>query len=224
MKNIPENIKVALTSTAPLVAAIILFLLVGNFGISKVQDLRGQISKAQSDNTILTQKVSLLQNISGTIGNAPSAAAVALPDGNPALAVISQLKNLAAANIISISNIKGGAASDDVTGLGRSNVTFDLDGTIDQIITFLQSVSTIAPITLVDKVKISESGGIAKASISVKSFWAPLPKTLPSTNTQISDLTPDEQAILLKISSLVQPSFSQVPGAEVGGRTDPFTP
>ena len=50
--------KLAVSSVAPLLTVLVLFAVAGNFGIGKIQDLRTQISVAENNKSILTQKLS----------------------------------------------------------------------------------------------------------------------------------------------------------------------
>lgn len=220
---IPKEIQAFALSAGPLLAAIVLFIAVGNFGISKISDVRSQLAKAQADKNIYSQKANLLQSLGSTVLTSSETAAVALPDSNTALAVLSQLKSLGASNGVAISNIKTSAAFKDLSGLSRVDVTFDALGTNPQIIGYLSSVSTIAPISVVDKVKINTSGGVTTANVTVKSFWAALPATLPQLNQTLTGLTPEEQDTLNTVNTLVPPIFSQLQPTSAG-RADPFTP
>lgn len=223
-KNIPENIRIIIVSSAPLAITLILFLIVGNFGISKLKDIRSQVSQSESDRAALTQKLTLLQTVSTTLGNSPDLATNALPSGNSALLSISQIKNLGFSNSLLLSNIKAGSEVKDLSGLSRVDISFEVDGTRGQIISFLKAIGTIAPLTLVDTVKLNESTGSTHATVSVKSFWSPLPGSLPAVGQKLSDLTADEKKIILTLGSLVQPAFLNLPPASGGGKTDPFSP
>lgn len=222
MNKIPENIKVIGSSVLPLIIILILFVIVGNFAFSKITDLRTQIGDAETVGNTLKQKVNLLSTVSGSVANYSSSAAVALPDSNTSLAVISQLKNLAILNTVLLSNIKAGSETKDPSGFSRTDVSFDVEGSRDQIVTFLKAISGIAPISLVGTVKISESGGLVRAGVGVRTFWAAIPKTLPTSNQSINDLTADERSLLSTINSLTPPSFSVAPASQGGGRPNPF--
>ena len=87
---------------------------------------------------------------------------------------------------------------------------------------FLKSIDTIAPITLVDKIKINEVGGTTRAEVSVKSFFAALPTKLPSLTEPLRDLTEAERETLSKISALTQPPFTDIPPSQGEGKIDPF--
>lgn len=223
MNKIPENIKMVARSIVPFFVVLILFFLVGRFGIPKVIDLRNQIASATVSKNVLTQKVAVLQTLSGTIKDFSSAAATAIPDSNTSLAVISQLKNLATGNGTLISGIKSGVEVKDATGLSRVDINFKVAGNRQQIMTFLKGISGFAPITTTGRVKIEEAVGVVTADVAVSSYWASIPKTLPATDQAVSDFTADEKAVLTGISSLSQPIFSVLPPTSGGGRTDPFS-
>lgn len=221
--NIPEKTKLILKSVLPLVVILILFLIAGKFGIGKVIEVQAQIAKAEQDKTILTQKLSLLESLTQTIAEDSGVAVSALPDKNPSLIIISQLKNLGATSGVVVSGTKSATQIDDTGGISHIVISFAVTGDRAQIIAFLKTVTNIAPITLLDKVRISEGAGLTHADVSVRSYWAVLPKTLPTLTTPITDLTADEKKILGSVTTLTQPDFVEVPASDDGGKTDPFT-
>jgi len=224
LDTIPENIKIIITSAAPLTIVLILFLITGSFGIGKVTDLRSQVDTASSQQNTLNQKLNILQTVSPSLSSSSNLATTALPSDNAAILTISQLKFLASTNSVTLSGTKSGAAVIDSTGLSRVDITFDVTGTRPQVITFLKSISTIAPISVVDNIKLNENSGVTRATTTVRAFWSPLPAKLPPVTTALTDLTQDEKDTLNSISALVQPVFLTLPPAGGGGKADPFAP
>ena len=224
LSKLPGNIRMILISVLPLAVTGILFLVVGQFGISKISQVRDQTTKSQQDEATLSQKLTLLSDLSEIASTGSDLSATALPDSNPALTVISQIKNLAVQHGVIISSTKSGAEIKDNSGLSRVDVTFDADAGRSQIFAFVEGIELLAPITLVDKIKINELGGVARATVSVKSFWAAFPKTLPALNQPLSDLTSSEKKTLGDISKLTQPGFINIPPSEISGKPDPFSP
>lgn len=223
LKDIPENIRVIITNSLPLAIVIILFLFVGNFGVSKITSMGDQVAQATKSNNILTQKVNTLQAVGSIYGNAPDMATTALPSSDSALTAISQIKTLSFLQSLTLSNIKAGTETLDLTGLSRVDISLEAVGSKAQIVAFVKSISGIAPITTVESIKLNESAGSSHATISLRTYWSPLPKTLPAVDQAISDLTPDERATLLTIGKLTQPSFLTLPPASGGGKADPFS-
>jgi hypothetical protein len=97
-----------------------------------------------------------------------------------------------------------------------------LVGARAQIFSFLSEIAKIAPITLVDKIKISETGGNVTATISVKTFWVDFPKTIPSVTSPVTDFTAEERQILTNIAGLTQPSFIDVGPSQADINPNPF--
>lgn len=224
MKNLPENVRLIINSVLPLLVVSLLFVFSAKFGIAKISDVRGQISAANNDKATLTQKLNLLQSVSTTVGPVSKASASALPDKNTSLIVFSQVKTLAVEGGISITNIKSGAEIKDASGLSRVDITFDAEAPRPAIIAFLTSFDKIAPIVLVDQIKLSESAGTTRANVVLKSFWAPFPSKLPTLTDKITDLTTSETDVLNRVTALTPPQFLEVPAAQAGGKVDPFAP
>lgn len=221
LDKIPESNKKMIGAVAPLVVMIILFIIVAKFGISKVVDLRQKIASAQKDETVLTQKLKLLETISDTLGTGSSVATAVIPESNPSLVVLSQLKILASTKGIFVSNIKAGAEGRDDTGLSKADITFDVRGPRPVVVDFLKGTSTLAPIIKITKFKMSENSGETLVSVNASCFWAPLPKTIPGITDSINDLTPAERTLLTEISKLKQPLFVDIPAGS-GGKINPF--
>lgn len=222
-KSLPEGFKQGITASLPLFIALILFLVVGKFGVSKVVSVQAEITSAEKTEKTLTQKLNLLKTLSGDSLSKSKFVTSAVPDANPSLTTISQLRVLAATNGVTLTGIKSSVGALDTGGLNESIVSFSLEGGRTQVFAFLAGLSTISPITIADKIKFSETGGVTKADLNVKSYWAVFPKTIPSVTTPITDFTADEKIRLAKISSLIQPVFISItPSTEVN--PNPFGP
>lgn len=223
-KNIPTGTKQILIAVLPLVVVSILIIVVGKFGLSKISEVRSALTKAQGDRTLLTQKSNTLRTVLSSARDVADVALITLPETNPALAVVSQIKLVASENSVLISGVKSGSEVADKTGLSRSDISFNISGPRVSVLAFIKAIQNIAPIIVVDKIKISENGGLVDSSISVKSFWSPLPTKLPSLTTQITDLTPAEKQLITDMGSLRKPVFVIVPPSTGAGKTDPFSP
>jgi hypothetical protein len=222
MKTIPESIRQTVIAGAPLLIVIILFAVVGNFGVSKVLKVRSEIESAQNTEQTLTQKLNLLKTLSSDAALKSGIVTSAVPDSNPSLTVSSQLKTMAGVNGVILSAIKSSVGSVNSSGLNDVNITFSVEGARQQVFSFLESVAKISPITITNKISISEVMGLVKADINVKSYWADFPKTIPSVTTPITDLTTAEKEILANISGLTQPIFTEVTPSQGEINPNPF--
>jgi hypothetical protein len=207
----------------PPIVVIILFVLVVKLGFAKIGDLRSDIAKEQKSVTILTEKLNLLSQVDEEADQA-SFTSAALPPTNPSLTIISQLKTLAASSGLLISGVKAGSQSLDKAEVSKVDINFDIGGDRSAIFQFLQKINTIAPISRVDKVKLVQLGGVSRASVTVRSYFAALPEKLPAISDAITDLTPDEKQTLKDVLGLTQPTFIEVTASQNAGKADPFGP
>jgi hypothetical protein len=222
LKGLPESVRQTITAGFPLFLVIIFFIFVGKYSVSKVTDLRSRIESAQNSEMILTQKLNVLQTISATAESGARVASLAVPATNPSLIVVSQLRKLAIANGVVLSAIKSTTGEAVTTGLNQATISFTTDGARSQVFSFISSIDKIAPISLVSKIEITEGGGVLRADIGIKTFWADIPKTIPSVTTPISDLTSAEKETLTKILGLIQPTFTEVAPIQGVGNPNPF--
>ena len=224
LKAFPENIKQIFSAGAPILVVIILFIVVGKFGVPKVLDVRSEIKSAQNTEKTLTQKISTLQTLSSSVAPKAGVVSSALPDTNPSLAVTSQLKSLALSQGVVLTGMKAGSGVTSGTDLHEINVAFTLYGARQQISNFLGETAKIAPITTIRKINITGSGGGVSADINAVSYWADLPKTIPSVTEPITELTQADNQILNNISNLTQPSFMEITPSEGDINPNPFGP
>lgn len=219
--SIPPNIRAFMLPVGLLFVLIVLFIFSFKIGLERIKTQRDTLNKAQSDEKILTDKESLLRQFEIEVGSTADTTATALPDKNPALSILSQLKAFAATRGIILANAKIGQ---EVTGqdVSRVDITFDADGDFTQVMDFLNSLENVAPIIFIGKTKITQIAGISRATTTIRGFWAPLPSKLPSLTEPIKDLTSAERELLQKVTSLSQPAFLEIVPAEASGRIDPF--
>ncbi len=220
---ISENDKQILKSTAPLVIVIVLFVMVGKFAVGQVTNLRNQIGEAKKSQSVLSNKLNVLRSVSQLSASGTNAALIALPKSNPSLQVMSQLKSLASSNLVVMEEIKVSMASDSSGGLSYVTTSFNIIGPKNAIVAFVKSVDTIAPITFVEKMELVEDSGLGAANITTKTYYAPLPATIPTLTQSITDLTSAEKDLLSQIGGLSQSSIEIPASASVSGiNPNPF--
>lgn len=221
MKKIPENVSAVIKAILPLVVILTLFVILGQIGFAKISDIREKISAADHDQLILTQKLDMLKTVSQTGVHDANVVTNTLPDNNPSLVVVSQLKNIG--GNLQIDSIKSAAGPSEANDLNTVQISFTVRGDRDGIESFLNSINTFAPLSILNKVKLAQSGGNFSADVTVISYWSPLPTKLPDTIEDFGDITAEDKQTLANISALAQPQFVSLPPADSNGKTDPFS-
>jgi hypothetical protein len=221
LSGVPQSVRETFKAGIPLMIGVALLLIGGNIAYSQISSLMNKISSAEKDQITLTQKLKLLSTVSDIAAQGAGAATSALPDGNPALVVVSQLKSLASSRGIVLSSMKSAAGSESGS-VSSVTISFTAEGSRDAIFSFLKDISQIAPLTSVGSVGINEEAGVDSATISLTSYWAPFPKTIPPINQAITDLNASEKQTLSDINNLIQPTFAQIVPVKGNANPNPF--
>lgn len=219
---ITQKDKQILKAAAPLLIVVLLFYIVSKFGFMKIKEIKQQINTNKKTISVLSGKLKILQSVSAAYSSGSDASLTALPDKNPTLSVISQLKLLASSSSVMISDVKSSLPG-ELADLSYVATSFIAAGTKDSIISFTRAINTIAPISIIEKIDMSTNAGYSEANISIKTYFAPLPKTIPTVTQAVTDLTASEKSLLSEISILTPPVFGEVVQTEGGSiNQNPF--
>ncbi|OGM75916.1 hypothetical protein A2210_00985 [Candidatus Woesebacteria bacterium RIFOXYA1_FULL_40_18] len=218
---IPPNIQILIYPSIILTALAILSFVVINFGLAQISKQSQAVSEAKVNEKILAEKEATLTEVSATVAKEAASVSLALPEENPALAILSQLKLLALSKTIVLSNIKVGVGSQE-ENLLRVNISFNANGQDINVLDFLSSIKNISPITTIEKIKMSQVSGVLSADTNVRGYWSLLPKTLPKVTEPVTNLSEPERNLLEKVMALTPPSFTQVTPSAPSIRDNPF--
>ncbi len=223
MKKIPENTMLLARSVGPVIFIIFLFLLLGYFALNKINQIRSQITEIKQKNAVLTEKLDLLRSVALTGVVDSNEAANSLPESNPALAVVSQLKTLASNNGLILGTLKTKSNPSDTENINSVTISFNVVGGRSEVENFLLDINNIAPITQLNKLILKETTGTVEGDVSVDSYWSALPKVLPTNIEDFQALTTEEKEVLAKVRNLTQPVLVELPPPDGGsGKEDPF--
>lgn len=199
-----ESDKQVLRSVAPLAVVVFLFFVVGRFSISQITNLRDQINTAEKTRSVLLNKLGVLHTISEMPSSETNIALMAVPKNNPAILVISQIRLLATQNAVVVEDIRSSSMEGGTGGLSYTMTSFNVIGPREGVISFIEKMGEIVPLTFVEKVDLSESLGVSEANVYAKTYYAPLPETIPTITQAVSDLTQTDKEILSQVSNFTR--------------------
>ncbi len=207
MKNIPFIVKIA---AKPL---LILTLLVAfSFvGLSKasfeIGGLKEELAKANKSENILKSKLDIISLNQASALEDVNYASSFFPGENPALLVLYQLRASAAAMGLLLSNFKVNPEAKDANGFLKTSISFDVEGPLDLILSFVNSTKKMAPNIWIEKTELNFTGDVLQATISTKSYWSPFPAKIPALTEPITSLDASEKEIIQKVSGFNLPPF-----------------
>ena len=149
----------------PLLSLVILAVLssvVLRSAFARIQSLRGELENAQRDENVLKEKEIILKEVQQSIAGQAQVVALALPSENPALIVISQVKNLAFERALFPQNLEVGAETQEAE-LMSVPISFDMEGDLTEVLDFVKSLTSISPLSTIDKLAIDHSAGVSHA-------------------------------------------------------------
>ena len=223
MKKI-SNINTLILPVGAIFIVVVIAILLANFLLGRIGELNSKSSVDLDQQSQLQQKLESLQKIDPTVLSESANAYLSLPDKNPAVYVISQLKKYASEYGVTLTKINISGSGSPQAELSSASVQFGIEGEYQKVVDLIDRLSQTAPIMSIDRVKITQSSLIgAEAQGTLNTYWAPFPKTLPSLTESVSNLTEDELAALEVLTSLEQPSFGELPPASsASARANPF--
>ena len=211
--------KTVLIPSVVMVVTLIGSLIAGKTLWDKLNITKAEVASSQTEIQILQDRLAVLQSSSSNVPAYSKKVLVALPSENSALNTVSQLRKFAGDNnmLIDKFSMEGGM---------QPNFTFEIEGDLSQVVGFLSDLGKTMPLVNINSVYL-ENDDVVSARLSVSSFWAPLPETLPSITDPIESLTEEELAVLTTISSFQYPTTA-FPGVnlynnENTGRSNPFS-
>ena len=227
MENIYLRYKPIFIPVSVLVIALFLELFVGKSLWSRYSRVRLNLNEVNSTIDVFEKRLTKLRLASEEAPVYSSSAQLALPSKNSALAVVSQLRNIAFENELNIENLSlEGQLEGEGSTLSRFDLSFKLNGEFDRISAFLSELPKLLPLVNITTLDVNDRNDLVEAKIEVVSFWARLPTELPPITEPVIELSQDELATLNVISSFKKPLTSteeqevSLPG---GVRLNPFT-
>jgi hypothetical protein len=215
------NIKALAIPLGVLLGLILVSVFAVRLGFSKINEQRAEIDKNKQVENILKDKERILDDLSGEIDKFTNAISIALPDRYSGFVLIAQIKLLAMERSLIISELKGG--SETISGdLSSVNINFTVEGPLLPLLEYLKDFKQVSPISRIEKAKFSQSAGLVKADISIRSYFAPFPTQLPAITEPMKDLTALERDTLSKIILFRQPLQNSLTPQLPGLRDDPF--
>lgn len=212
----------AILVPALFLAASLLLLVFGvKAGLGRISEQRSVLSEAQKAQTTLTEKENILRDVQSLVPGHVAILANVLPEKNPGLIMISQLKNLATVSGVTLTTLKIGSEN-TTANIAFTDLTFDADGEFNSLISFLDSLKTLAPLSSIASADINQLGGFASANVNLKVYFAEYPTRLPSLTEPVADLSPEENKLLETLSGLSLPTFTTLTPQEPLLRENPF--
>jgi hypothetical protein len=204
-KNSKEQIStqkalIFLIPLAIIVTIVILFIFVIPSSYSEIISRIQSYQTNQQTEEILNKKLTVLQSTSPDILNKASHSVIVLPDKNPVLALIAQIKEIAITENVAITEVKSDAVSELDGGIHKAEFKIGLEAeSFLHISKVLEELAKRAPASTVD-----------------------LATALPGVEEPLDPFSSEELTLLDQISKLTPPQFETLKPVSESLRENPF--
>lgn len=205
-----------------LLVLVVLYYIVVKTGLEKFAVQRRDLQNSKKIEATLLDKYNTLSQAQSQIEPFLTPSTYALPEKNPALMIIGQLRNQTETKGVSMEDFKIGSTLASGKEVSELTVGFQTTGDFFQTMEFLNGLKDVSPIITVEKLRLSFISGVVSAEVSLKSYWSDFPQELPSVTDPIAKITEDEYTALQLTANLIQPTFTSLSPSGPYFRSSPF--
>ena len=203
------------------VGFIVNFLLI-NFSIKGYEDFKIKLDSLNSTKQVLTKKVNTLRQVTIAVPDKLSFINLAIPEKDAVIMAVSQIKTMSSEQGLLVSNIKSGNSINIDKTLSKSAVTFDVEGPKETVLSFIASFSKTLPIVNLQRIKIAETNGTLRATLSFNVFSDDLPVKISAVSEAVESLTAEEIEKLSEISTYRLPPITTTTSRQDFNKQDLF--
>lgn len=218
-----QDLKFLSKPFAILLLTIAFLFVIVSVGYKQITQINDKIKSAKQTKNLLTQNLTILDSVADIQGINDNFLEIAIPEKNASLFFVSLIKLLASEEGLSVANLEASAGSEATGGISRSSISFDVEGSIDGVESFIDKINSSLPVSSISTVDTTLSGDFVRATLAISVFSAALPEKIPAITAPVNDLTQDEKQLLQSLGDYNVPSFSNPAVSVGGGRENPFT-
>lgn len=217
-----DQIKQMLPQVLYLLVLIVMFYVLLKSGSGNYFKQRDLLKQSRKTENMLAEKLAYLSEIGSVIRTDVETVTTALPEKNPVLGVIAQVKGVQGESGLEVSNIRVDSPSQMSSTRAGTTVKFDVVGDMEGIVGLLEKLMNILPITIINQVVITNKGSDLLAEIKATIFWQDLPTRIPPTADPVDKLSKDDLALLAHLQQMKMPGFGKTLPQPPSDRLNPF--
>jgi nitrogen fixation-related uncharacterized protein len=226
-RSISPNIRVMIVPIVAIIVVFVLSIFLLKEAYARISSQYSDLQSTRKDETVLRQKAETLRQLRDGGFDPGERTALALPNKNPSLWVLSNInrelreKERIIINELNASGTRKLKDAEDVNKGKFTVVFYYLD--VLEFIDMLNQISTYTPYTSYEFIdfEVSDKGYI-ESKVEFNVFWSEMPKTITSIRQPVDDLSSKEKEILNLVTRLKTPELSTIEAVSPYGRENPF--
>ena len=221
-KIIKPNVRILTPPIFLVIALVLLGIFVVKSGLERIYAQLNELEDVNKTLAILQEKVDVLREIQGIVLSQADISVISLPEKNPSLLMLTQLNNLAQANVVSIINKSIQVAQSDSSGIVSMQLRLELEGEFTNILSFIRDIQKVAPLSTVEEIDIEKIINEITSNVSLSVYWGDFPTRIPPITEPIKTLTAKEEVLLDQLGNLTRPELTDLKASQPIIRDNPF--
>ncbi|MBI2268462.1 MAG: hypothetical protein HYU80_03415 [Candidatus Blackburnbacteria bacterium] len=222
--SIPAEHKPLVLPLIVLLVVVILSTTLTRSMVTKLLDARTAINEANEKNIMLKNKKEVLSSLKqNELVSNVNASVLAIPDEDPTLFGSSSIRDLALKENIQVKELESASGNTNQSKLKTVSLTFDLQGPLPNILSFLRRLQKSAPLIQISDIRMDGSNDNVSLKLGLSAFWSKLPDKLPPADQSFENITNAEKEVLKQLSQLEKKSSEALTPLSPEGRENPFT-
>jgi len=212
---------------------VVLLLVIGgvsatSFLLNKINTINTQITQTQANIDVLSGRLATLQNLDSNVKTSVNIASLAIPEENPSILAVRQLRSIAVKwNVVIVNMTVDTLPPTPEETIIKHDINFELLGEYRNVVSFLKNLSTVVPLLNLQTLDLDSSAeNIVKGLVKIQAYSSSFPGELPPLTEPLASLSQGEEETLNSITGfeiLDQEFINPSGGAEVVPRENPFS-
>ena len=219
---IKPNLRVLVLPSMLLIILVTLTAIVFKNGITRISAQLNNLQDSKKTENILQEKVDVLRRIQGAVLNQADITALAIPEKNPGVLMLSQINQKAESLGLTVVDRKTGSLPKPIADMSSMKLIFALEGELPTMVDLAKDIKELAPLSTINVVRINKERGILSMKVDMEVYWGDFPTLLPPLTEPIKTLSQNEEMMVNNLGKLEKPAFIELEASAPQPRENPF--
>lgn len=216
------NLRVLIIPSLLIVILVVLSAVVFKNGFERISGQMDSLEESKKIENILEDKVEVLRRIEGVVLNQADISALAIPENNPGVLMLSQVSQKAESSGLIVSDGKTVGSPKAQDDMSTMNLLITLEGELKETVTLAKEISGLAPLSTINIVRFTKESGALAMELDLSVYWGDFPTLLPPLTEPIKTLSQNEAVMIADLGILKKPVLVELEASSPTTREDPF--
>jgi hypothetical protein len=223
IRKIPAKYRAFILPVITVIVIVALSATVGNYLVNNIINTNSDLESLKIENAALTSKFQVLSSVDQSgLSSQVNNAVDAIPAKPSTLPALASLRSFAAQRSLDLSGFTVKDSNDLKSNARSIQIDISVTGNEENILGLLNDLKSASPLMKVSSVNLHNNESDSRATVTVLSYWGPLPTSLGKPNSPIEGLKNNEEEQLESLQGLKKPQTGTLTPSNPQGKENPF--